>query len=355
MGSYIYMTCGSETESFRRESLGGITGAQVLCEKQILFSDNRLGAYLCQLLDMDVDAVQRIVEAYDFDGAPLKWLHATNEIEIHERLLTCCELYRLYEPGEYVDIRSDHMSPPSALPLFLERLKKYLAYCEREQLPYHGEFFHFLLGNHYFGEKLELRYRDDIPPVHEYYLGCTRELRELDDLDVHRTIFLEEQNASQCSESRTYTISSQPNRLAIAALASLRELSLRGKVVRQCANCGRWFVPENRSDTLYCDRISPQEPAMDCKTYASQRLWYQKQKNDELSVLSRNILSAKGMLAKRNPDILAYRRSYDYFRAERMKWKKALEAGAVSREEYREWLLRMRDQKIIKEAFDGND
>ena len=82
---------------------------------------------------------------------------------------------------------------------------------------------------------------------------------------------------------------------------------------------------------------------------------YQKQKQDELAVLSRNILSAKGMLAKRNPDIPAYQRSYDYFRAERMKWKKAVETGEATRDAYREWLLKMQEQKIIKEAFDGID
>ena len=94
---------------------------------------------------------------------------------------------------------------------------------------------------------------------------------------------------------------------------------------------------------------------MTCKEYGSQRLWYARQKDDELATLSRNILSAKSMLAKRNPDIQKYNLSYDYFRNERKNWKKAVEDGSRTREEYRKWLLLMQSQKVIKEANSSND
>lgn len=353
MKKFICVTYSGNTESFRWEQRNG--DGEVLSQGTISFSDNSLGYFLCQLLDLNIEDVIDLVDTYELDGHPRLWMHARNEKEVYEQLMEYSEVYRLYEPEEHSWIRHFHDACHPAFPHFLDRLWRYLAYCEREQLPYHGEFFYFLLGNNYFGEKLDLRYQDDIPPMNTIFLESTRDFRNLEDLDAHRAIFLEEKAVNQQSCSRTYTVSCEDDRFAITALASLRELSLRGKVVRKCANCGRYFVPENRSDTRYCDRISPQEPTMDCKTYASQRLWYQKQKQDELAVLSRNILSAKGMLAKRNPDIPAYQRSYDYFRAERMKWKKAVESGEVTRESYREWLLKMQEQKIIKEAFDGID
>ena len=142
--------------------------------------------------------------------------------------------------------------------------------------------------------------------------------------------------------------------LGFALVASLLELSRNGKTVRKCKNCGRYFIPENRSDTMYCDNPSPADPGRTCKEYGSQRLWYERQKDDELATLSRNILSAKHMLAKRNPDIEDYKMSYDYFRNERKRWKDAVEAGKKSRSEYREWLLYMQGQKVIKEATHGN-
>lgn len=353
MRKYICMTFTDNREVFRwehRDAEGALHS-----QGMIHLSDNSLGYFLCRALEIDVELVAAFADSYELDGVPRKWMHARNCEEVYKKLLGCSELFRLYDSEEYNCIRSDHDAFRPSFFQFQNQLRKYVSYCEREQIPYHGGFFNFLLGSNYFGEKLDLRYQDDIPAVQDMFAAGIFDKEEINDLDALRSLYQMEQKHNRHTESRTYTVSQRDNRLAIAALASLRELSLRGKVVRQCANCGHWFVPENRSDTLYCDRISPQEPSMDCKTYASQRLWYQKQKQDELAVLSRNILSAKGMLAKRNPDIPAYQRSYDYFRAERMKWKKAVEAGEVTRGSYREWLLKMQEQKIIKEAFDGND
>lgn len=353
MRKYICMTFTDNTEMFRwehRDAEGNVQDRGT-----ISLSDNNLGYLLCSIMELDTGAVVEIADKYELDGVPRKWMHARNSQEIYFELVGLSEIFRMYAPQEYNHIRSDHDALRPSFPHFREQVRKYLAYCEQEQLSYHGGFFYFLLGSNYFGEKMDLRYQDDIPMVDPVFWESTEKLGTLDDLDSLHRIFAGEKNANRHIDSRTYTVAENENRLAIAALASLRELGIRNKVLRQCANCGHWFVPENRSDTLYCDRISPQEPTMDCKTYASQRLWYQKQKQDELAVLSRNILSAKGMLAKRNPDIPAYQQSYDYFRAERMKWKKAVEAGEAPRDAYREWLLKMQEQKIIKEAFDGID
>lgn len=148
-----------------------------------------------------------------------------------------------------------------------------------------------------------------------------------------------------------YTI--HTHRIEGVLYASLFEVARCGKVIKKCKNCGRYFIPENRSDTLYCSNPSPVDPTKTCREYGSQRLWYERQKDDELATLSRNILSAKSMLAKRNSDISDYKLSYDYFRKERINWKKAVESGKKTREEYREWLLRMQGQKVIKEAVNG--
>lgn len=151
------------------------------------------------------------------------------------------------------------------------------------------------------------------------------------------------------TEPNRYKYTIPEYRLEGIVLSSLLEIARCGKIVKKCKNCGRYFIPANRSDALYCDNPSPIMPELSCKEYGSQRLWYERQKDDELATLSRNILSAKSMLTKRNPDIVEYRSSYDYFRTERIKWKKAVESGSKSREEYRAWLLQMQSQKVIKE------
>lgn len=145
------------------------------------------------------------------------------------------------------------------------------------------------------------------------------------------------------------------DRLRDVAMVSFNELASRGKTIRQCQNCGKYFIPSKRADTLYCDNPSPDAPEMTCKEYGTRRLWYERQKEDELATLSRKIASAKGMLAKRNPDLSDYAASYEYFKKERLLWKKAVDEGRKTKEEYREWLLLMQRQKVIKEDISGND
>ena len=130
-------------------------------------------------------------------------------------------------------------------------------------------------------------------------------------------------------------------------ICSFLETARAGKVVRKCKNCGKYFVPSKRSDTLYCDNPSPADPGMTCKQYGTNRLWYEKQRADELATLSRNIASAKGMLAKRNPDIPGYEAAYTYFKEQRLIWMKEVKIGNKTPEEYREWLLKMKNQKTL--------
>ena len=117
--------------------------------------------------------------------------------------------------------------------------------------------------------------------------------------------------------------------------------------IKKCGICGKYFVPLNRSDTLYCDRISPADPKRTCKEYGSQKLWYDRMKNDEVAKLARNIYSAKQMLVRRNPDILGYKKMFDYFKIEKKKWETWVKSGEKSRVEYISWLNEMKAKKTL--------
>ena len=116
---------------------------------------------------------------------------------------------------------------------------------------------------------------------------------------------------------------------------------------KRCANCGRFFVPLSRSDEIYCDQPSPQDKSSSCKKYGTERLWYDKLKQDEAAKLSRNVYMAKQMLAKRNPDIVGYRKMFDYFKTERKKWEISVKSGVKSKEEYIRWLNEMKLKKTL--------
>lgn len=125
----------------------------------------------------------------------------------------------------------------------------------------------------------------------------------------------------------------------------LFEMARHEVQIKKCANCGRYFVPRNRSDTMYCEGKSPQDPSRTCRQYNSQHLWYDRLKsNDELK-LCRNIASAKQMLAKRNPGNGSYAEDLKWFRAESKRWKADYLAGRKSREEFHNWLEGSRGKK----------
>lgn len=47
-------------------------------------------------------------------------------------------------------------------------------------------------------------------------------------------------------------------------------LRKENKLIKQCVNCGRIFIPRHRSDTLFCDAPSPQNSSKTCKVIGPQ-------------------------------------------------------------------------------------
>lgn len=230
----------------------------------------------------------------------------------------------------------------------IKQLQKYIDFHSSQNLQYKLDLFHFLVYNRYFCDKdIVLTTVEEEAYDKPLWDEDTDSL--VDDIAMIYS-FWEEKHFE---DRRTYRICDMF--LMNIAFSSMQELIRYGKSVKKCRNCGKYFLPSSRSDEIYCDNPSPQEEKLTCKEYGTRRLWYEKQRNNELATLAKNIASAKGMLAKRNPDIPEYVISYEYFKAQRLIWQKAVSRQEKTENEYRSWLLEMRDQKIIKEALpDGH-
>lgn len=125
-------------------------------------------------------------------------------------------------------------------------------------------------------------------------------------------------------------------------LVSLYHLIQEQMPIKKCGNCGKFFVPLLRSDAIYCDRPAPQDHKKTCKEYGGRQAWYENMMNDDVTKTARNIYYAKRMLAKRNPDKPEYAEMFDYYSVERKRWESAVQAGAKTREEFAEWLRKMK-------------
>lgn len=112
--------------------------------------------------------------------------------------------------------------------------------------------------------------------------------------------------------------------------------------IRKCENCGKYFLPGRRSDTVYCANRSPQDAARSCRQYNSEHLWYDRLKQNEVLKLCRNVTSAKQMLVRRNPGNEAYAEDLRRFREDVKQWKADFITGRRSGEEFAAWLTERR-------------
>lgn len=316
-----------------------------------------LGTWLLAILNADIDRLETIVNKYELpnrpgsvcltgDGHPIFTSDPSNIVEVYRELSTEFSFTRAYSVSEW-------------RPIYWEIISNYGSRCLRDAIEdmkqvveitfYHPEYLNYrFLSKYLLNWALNTNTTFKLQ-IYEsgWGLSCD-ECEELDEMSIEDSMaktysyFLAKKDINA---TLRYEYSDISPRLEGIMFATFFELVRRNKVVRKCKNCGRYFIPENRSDTLYCDEPSPEAPEMTCKEYGTRRLWYERQKEDEIATLSRKVASAKGMLAKRNPDIPSYTASYEYFKAERKKWKKAVAEGRKTKEEYREWLLLMQSKR----------
>lgn len=308
-----------------------------------VFHGFHTGFLLLEILNLSDDDLSTIEQT-------VSGLNSNNAKSIFDGTLSTMWAMRCYAPEEIEELQHDFFSidGPSATRLSTATIKDTIACFEDHPDWFKYEFLRYLSDRYFLLSNVETAQEENlISPVYNPERDSMANMSTAEKLAAMHENY--ESNHTEIKQRYIYKNITTPRFSQIAAI-SLMELARAGKVIRKCKNCGQYFIPENRSDTLYCNNPSPADPTKTCKEYGSQRLWYERQKDDELATLSRNILSAKSMLAKRNSDLPDYKMFYDFFRKERIRWKKAVESGEKSREEYREWLLFMKHCKTFKEA-----
>lgn len=122
------------------------------------------------------------------------------------------------------------------------------------------------------------------------------------------------------------------------ALMDITNVMEKNVEIKLCQNCGKHFIPANRSDTKYCCRQSPQDAEKTCQEYGKYNAWMKKTKEDESYSLYRKIYMQKQMMAKRNPDIPLYKANFEQFKADSKNWKQQVKEGISTPNAYLEWL-----------------
>ena len=119
-------------------------------------------------------------------------------------------------------------------------------------------------------------------------------------------------------------------------LIELLEIAKLNIEIKKCRNCGKFFVPDNRSDEIYCSNIY--ENGKTCKEIGHFKVQQKLiQENDDLRIY-RNVYQKLLLRTRRNPSNTKYARDFEFFKDDNNKWKENISKGISTEKEYIEWL-----------------
>ena len=107
----------------------------------------------------------------------------------------------------------------------------------------------------------------------------------------------------------------------------------------KCKNCGNYFVPVGRSDSVYCGYPSPQDETKECRDVGANATRVKKMKNDVLTKEYRRLYMRLKMALKRHPDDVALRERLMELTEGMKIRKRQKEEGTISADGILEWLI----------------
>lgn len=131
-----------------------------------------------------------------------------------------------------------------------------------------------------------------------------------------------------------YTIKSSMSLILFEAAHAMDS----GTVFVKCANCGKFFVPEGRSDAIYCSNPSPQNPRKICKEIGAQVTRANKEKNDIVTKEYRKVYMKYKMITTRHPEDREGKKTFVRLTEEVKEWRRKLADGIVTVDDFLEWL-----------------
>jgi len=120
--------------------------------------------------------------------------------------------------------------------------------------------------------------------------------------------------------------------------------------LKRCPNCGRYFVPETRSNTKYCSNISPQDPLKTCQEYRKYMNYLIKTQTDEATKLYKQIYNALANKTRRCAGVggnEVLKSTLSKLSEASKQWKVDVKAGTKAEAEYIDWLKAVKEKKVL--------
>lgn len=174
------------------------------------------------------------------------------------------------------------------------------------------------------GNRTDDEYQKDVLKFLEFYY----ELMELQELDAK--IILNRDHYAML-----YTIKS-PLTLLLFEVANYTK---GNKHVTRCKNCGYYFVPTGRRDTVYCSYPAPnRSDGKTCSAIGAQIAQRNKEQNSEAERAYRKTYMRVRKRAMRHQTDRSCQNAYEMLTGSIKAWRKALQLGTSTTGEFLNWL-----------------
>lgn len=298
-------------------------------EAILVQKDSRIGTLLCNFLNCDFKAIQSVknfVQEYsltlfaEITKMELKNTYTLNE---YEKLIN-----ELVEKSEYKleSIKEDFISD-------INYLFNVNSLEEIKDLTPLQRFYVLTMSknnskalSHFENDKLNIALGD-----------LSRLNTPLNIIDENQAIEIAKANKDRILPI-PYTFES--NDICQLLIIELQEIVCMDKFeIKKCKNCGKYFVPEKRTDELYCNNIY--EDGRTCKEIGSFKV-KQKMINDDDDLRTyRNVYQKLLLRTRRNPENLQYEKEFEKFKEDNRKMHNKLDKEKITYEEYVKWLNEM--------------
>lgn len=116
--------------------------------------------------------------------------------------------------------------------------------------------------------------------------------------------------------------------------------------IRKCANCGKYFIPVNRTDEKYCDNPSPQNLNKTCKEYGAKKIYRDKLNSNEVKkahYTTSQFFRMKIKRAKTEKEIKTYTKLFDLYKSNYEKQKKKFNNKRISESDFIDWIVNQKN------------
>ncbi|MDD3303995.1 MAG: DUF6076 domain-containing protein [Clostridia bacterium] len=135
---------------------------------------------------------------------------------------------------------------------------------------------------------------------------------------------------------------------SILYISLVELIAMKDFPIKKCQNCGKYFVPQKRTDEIYCNNVY--QDGLTCRQIGSQ-LFRKKKLQDENSIdrLYRNAYQQKFLRMQRNPKNQQYKEEFEWFKQRVKEIRQEMKDETKTEEDFKKWLLAVKDKGIFEE------